>query len=34
MMVQLPDDESLANKMIEYLRSNESIVVEELSNYE
>ena len=30
MLIQLPDDDELANKMIEYLKQNESIVVEEV----
>ncbi|MBQ1826446.1 MAG: methionine ABC transporter ATP-binding protein, partial [Erysipelotrichaceae bacterium] len=31
MQVQLPDDERISTKMIEYLRSNPSIVVEEVN---
>ncbi|MBQ6335563.1 MAG: ATP-binding cassette domain-containing protein [Erysipelotrichaceae bacterium] len=34
MMVQLPDDEAIANKMIEYLKGKTSIVLEEVSDYE
>ena len=33
-MVQLPDDEKLAEKMIKYLKENRSIVVEEVNDYE
>ena len=31
MMVQLPDDDKIADKMIDYLKHNESIVVEEVN---
>jgi len=34
MMVQLPDDDKLAEKMIAYLKKNESINVAEVSDYE
>ena len=34
MMVQLPDDKVLADKMIKYLKENESIVVEEVDKHE
>lgn len=34
MMVQLPDDKVLADKMINYLKENESIVVEEVDKHE
>jgi len=34
MMVQLPDDDKLADKMIAYLKKNESIDVAEVSDYE
>ena len=34
MMVQLPDDGKLAEKMIKYLKGNRSIVVEEVDDYE
>ena len=34
MMVQLPNDEVLSEKMIEYLKDNKSIVVEEVKDYE
>ena len=34
MMVQLPDDEILAEKMISYLKKNKSIVVEEVDKHE
>jgi len=34
MIIQLPDDDKLARKMIKYLQKNKSIVVEELSNNE
>ena len=34
MMVQLPDDKVLADKMIDYLKENESIVVEEVDKHE
>ena len=34
MMVQLPDDKALADKMINYLKENESIVVEEVDKHE
>lgn len=34
MMVQLPDDEKLAEKMIKYLKENRSIVVGEVNDYE
>ena len=34
MMVQLPDDEILAEKMIDYLKKNESVVVEEVGDHE
>ena len=33
MMIQLPDDETLSNKMLDYLKKSESIVVEEVSDY-
>ena len=33
MMIQLPDDDSIADKMIEYLNKNKDIVVEEVSDY-
>ena len=33
MMIQLPDEKDLANKMIDYLNSNKSIVVEEVKDY-
>lgn len=34
MMVQLPDDENVANKMIAVLKENKSIVVEEVDSHE
>lgn len=34
MMVQLPDDENIANKMIAVLKENKSIVVEEVDSHE
>ena len=34
MMAQLPDDEEIAKKMIEYLRRNKSIVIEEVNDNE
>ncbi len=34
MMVQLPDDRKLADKMVKYLKENHSIVVEEVDDYE
>ena len=33
MMIQLPDDDKLANKMIAYLKKSESVVVEEVDDY-
>ena len=33
-MVQLPDDENIANKMIAVLKENKSIVVEEVDSHE
>lgn len=33
MMIQLPNDETLSNKMLDYLQKSESIVVEEVSDY-
>ena len=33
MMIQLPNDETLSNKMLDYLKKLESIVVEEVSDY-
>ena len=33
MMIQLPNDETLSNKMLDYLKKSESIVVEEVSDY-
>ena len=34
MMVQLPDNEEIAQKMIEYLKHNEAIVIEEVNDYD
>ena len=34
MMIQLPDDEELSNKMVSYLNNSKSVVVEEVSKYE
>ena len=33
MMIQLPNDETLSNRMLDYLKKSESIVVEEVSDY-
>lgn len=33
MMIQLPNDDKLANKMIAYLKKSESVVVEEVDDY-
>jgi len=34
MLIRLPDDEKVANKMIDYLKENKSITVEEVKSYE